>query len=132
VWRMYADPPYWETPIDEWAGRYGDQRVVRWWTNRTKAMAYALRAFHGAIADKNLSHDGHEALTRHIGNAVRFQTRMRDPDTAGFLWTIRKDGQKSPRKIDLAMAACLSWEARGDAIAAGALNRKTYGRASWR
>lgn len=32
-----------------------------------------------------------------------------------------KDGRHSPRKIDAAMAAVLSWEARADAVAAGAL-----------
>ena len=40
------------------------------------------------------------------------------------LWLISKDRADSPRKIDLAMVGCLSWEARGDAVAAGALNRK--------
>jgi hypothetical protein len=34
--------------------------------------------------------------------------------------TISKDRPDSPRKMDLAMAGTLSWEARGDAIAAGA------------
>jgi hypothetical protein len=47
------------------------------------------------------------------------------------LWMIRKDSQKSPRKIDAAMAACLSWEARSAAVAAGALNQRDYTRAVW-
>src|SRR4029079_9800536 len=33
VWRMYADPPYWQTELDEWAGEYGHERVVQYWTN---------------------------------------------------------------------------------------------------
>jgi hypothetical protein len=37
------------------------------------------------------------------------------------VWLIRKDRADSPRKIDLAMAAVLSWEARSDAVAAGVL-----------
>jgi hypothetical protein len=125
VWRLYGDPPYWETPMDEWAGRWGEERVVRWWTNRLKAVAYALKAFTGDIASGELSHDGNEVLSRHIGNAVKHQTRMRDDDGA-WLWVIRKDNPKSPRKIDLAMAALLSWEARGDAIKDGALTKPTY------
>ena len=56
---------------------------------------------------------------------------MRDPDDDSFLWVIRKDGQKSPRKIDLAMCAVLSWAARGDAIEAGVLNTPEYSRATW-
>jgi hypothetical protein len=34
VWRLYGDPPFWESALDRWAGRYGADRVVRWWTNR--------------------------------------------------------------------------------------------------
>jgi hypothetical protein len=131
VWRLYGDPPYWESALDRWAGQYGDQRVIRWWTNRTKAMAYALKAFTGDMREDAMSHDGHEALVRHIGNAVKTNTRMRDPDTSGWLWVIRKESAKSPRKIDLAMAACLSWEARGDAIAAGATSEPVYETAQW-
>lgn len=131
VWRMYADPPYWETPIDEWAGRYGEERVVKWWTNRSKAMAYALRAWIGDWRPTVLSHDGHEILERHIANAVKKKTRIRDEDTGDWLWLIRKDGTKSPRKIDLAMAADLSWEGKGDAVRAGVLDEPNYERASW-
>jgi hypothetical protein len=47
------------------------------------------------------------------------------------LWVIRKDSQKSPRKIDLAMAAVLAWEARGHAISAGVLNEPVHSYASW-
>lgn len=130
IWRLYGDPPYWETPLDEWAGRWGEERIVRWWTNRTKAMAFALKAWVGDWREGVLTHDGNENLERHIANAVKQSTRMRDDD-GSWLWVIRKDGPKSPRKIDLAMAACLSWEARGDAIRAGALNKPTYTRASW-
>jgi hypothetical protein len=35
--------------------------------------------------------------------------------------TLAKDSIDSPRKIDAAMAAILSWEARSDCIAAGAI-----------
>lgn len=129
VWRLYGDPPYWETPLDEWAGEYGDDRVIRWWTNRTKQMAYALKAWSGDWREGVLSHDGDPRLERHIANAVRQPTKIRDED-GGWMWVIRKDGPKSPRKIDLAMAACLSWEARGDALRAGATNkRRRSGRA---
>ncbi len=36
------------------------------------------------------------------------------------MWVIHKDRPDSPQKIDAAVAAVLSWEARTDAIAAGA------------
>lgn len=127
VWRLYGDPPFWESALDRWAAKYGKEQVVRWWTNRIKATAFALRAFAGDMVPERMSHDGDELLERHIGNAAKQETRMRDGDE--YLAIIRKDGPKSPRKIDGAMAATLAWEARGDAIAEGALKRRNYQRA---
>lgn len=118
VWRMYCDPPYWESLVAEWAGKYGEKRVIEWWTNRPKAMAYAIKAFNTAINSGELLHDGNPHLTRHIGNAVRRILKMRDEE-GHPLWTIYKERPESPLKIDAAMSAILSWEARGDAMAAG-------------
>lgn len=118
VWRMYCDPPYWESLVAEWAGRFGEARVVEWWTNRRKAMAYAIKAYETAITAGELLHDGNPHLKRHIGNAVRKILNMRDEE-GHPLWTIYKERPDSPHKIDAAMAAILSWEARADALAAG-------------
>jgi hypothetical protein len=119
VWRAYCDPPYWDEWVDAWAGRYGTERVVKWWTNRQRPMAHALRAFHDAIVDGVAANDGHPTFAAHIGHAVRKTIPQRD-DAGVPLWLIRKDRADSPRKIDAAMAGCLSWEARRDAIASGA------------
>lgn len=120
VWRMYADPPYWEETVNQWAGKYGEERVQEWWTNRSRPIGHAVRAFHHAIVAGDLSHDGNAGLTRHIGHAVRRHLQVRD-DEGRKLWTIQKERPDSPHKIDAAMAAVLSWEARGDAVAAGML-----------
>lgn len=119
VWRLYADPPYWQSWIALWSGRHGAEHVAEWWTNRQKPMAYALEGFQTAIAEGRISHNGDAALTRHIGNAQRHDLNMRD-ELGKPLWVIRKERAESPYKIDAAMAAVLSWEARNDAIAAGA------------
>jgi hypothetical protein len=118
VWRLYGDPPYWDEHIDSWAGQFGAERVIRWWTNRDKPMAHALRAYRQAHDDGDLSHDGHPVFVEHIGNSVKKKLLSRTDDDLE-MWVIRKDRPDSPRKIDVAMAGCLSWEARGDAIAAG-------------
>ena len=123
VWRMYADPPYWQSWIAKWAGEYGEDKVVEWWTNRRKQMSYALEGFNTAITSNNLSHSGNKAHARHIGNAHRHDLPQRDEEGNG-LWLIRKERHDSPYKIDIAMASVLSWEARNDAISAGA-NKKT-------
>lgn len=122
VWRLYADPPYWETAVDRWAGRW--ENVAPWWTNRTKPMAYALKAYTTAMRSRELSHSDDPRLTAHIRNARRKETPQARDEEGRPLWTIRKSAPDSPLKIDAAMAACLSWEARGDAIAAGATAKR--------
>ena len=118
VWRLYCDPPYWDEWVDAWEGRYAG-RVQRWWTNRPKPMAHALRAFHQAIEDGTLSHNGDPRYAAHVAHAVRETIHVRT-DNDEPLWIVKKERPDSPLKIDLVMAGCLSWEARGDAIAAGA------------
>lgn len=118
VWRLYADPPYWEETVASWAGKYGKERVIEWWTNRRKQMAFAVRGFVNAITDGSISHDGNEMLSRHVGNAHKRSIEQRD-DQNQPLWTIQKDRKDSPFKIDAAMAAILSWDARCHAITAG-------------
>jgi phage terminase large subunit-like protein len=118
VCRMYCDPPKWETWVAKWAGQYGTERVVEWWTNRRKPMAYALRSFVGAISTGEVSHDGNEQLDDHMGNARQAPTNLVDEEEKP-LWILRKERPDSPKKIDAAMGAVLAWEARNDAIAAG-------------
>lgn len=125
VWRMYADPPYWESWLATWQGRYGDRRVIEWWTNRRKQMAAALKAYSNAIKEGALSHNGDKTLIRHIGNCYKHELPQRDEDDQP-LWLIRKERHDSPHKIDAAMAAVLSWEARMDAVASGILEEPVF------
>jgi hypothetical protein len=133
VWRLYADPPDWDSEIAAWAGRHGRDRIVDWFTWRRTPMSYALRAYSTAMATGEVVHcaegEGEEVgyrstrcrlFSAHVGAAVRKATGKRDD--IGDLWIIEKEGPSSPAKIDAAMAAVLSWEARNDALAAGALN----------
>ncbi|MBW1600886.1 terminase [Streptomyces sp. JJ66] len=127
VARVYADPPYWDGMIASWSGRWGQDRVQEWWTNRPKAMAYSLRAFSRAQRAGDLAHSGDETLARHIGNARKRWLKMLDEDGQP-LWLIEKERHDSPFKIDGAMASCLSWEARADVIASGGARRKKKSR----
>jgi phage terminase large subunit-like protein len=125
VWRLYADPPYWGSWIAQWAGdpALGPEKVIAWWTNRRRPMTYALKNYQTAILSGDVSHSGDPRLTRHLGHARRHDlTGVRD-ETGSPLWLIQKDRPDSPNKIDLAMAAVLSWEARTDAVAAGVRNK---------
>lgn len=121
VWRAYADPPRWEQDVLRWQGAW--PQVMPWETYRSKQAAFMVRRFDEAIRTGALSHDGDEALTRHVGNAYRKATRVRD-DSGRWLWIIQKEHPTSPRKVDAVMAAMLAFEARGDAVASGANNRR--------
>lgn len=118
VVRMYCDPPKWESWVSAWSGRYGKTRVLSWWTNRPKPMAYAIRSFLGAVKAGEVAHNGDAVLTSHIANARRQMTNLTD-ENEQRLWILRKERPDSPLKIDGAVAAVLSWEARNDAIKAG-------------
>jgi phage terminase large subunit-like protein len=118
VWRLYADPPYWQSWVAEWAGEFGAERVHEWWTNRRRSMRAALEAFDTAIKEGGISHSGDAHLIRHLGNARKHELPQLD-EHGRPLWLIRKERSDSPHKIDLAMAAVLSWAARNDAIASG-------------
>lgn len=131
VWRVYIDPQRIEPLVNTWQGRWGEKRVIEWHTWRKRQMAYALRNYHESIELGELSHDGNSVLTRHVGNAHKQATDVRDEE-GHPMWVISKDRPGSPEKIDGAMAGCISWEARGDCIAAGGLNDEPeYATASW-
>jgi hypothetical protein len=119
VWRLYADPPYWESYVAAWATRWGEDRVVEWYTWRPRPMGAACRAYANAISAGDLWHDDDAQLAEHVGNCYRRMANAVD-DQGVRLWTIQKERSDSVHKIDGAAAAILSWEARLDAIAAGA------------
>jgi phage terminase large subunit-like protein len=123
VWRLYGDPPYWDDRLDAWAGKHGDDRIIKWWTNRPKPTAYAVRNWNEAIEGGLVTHDGSEDLATQVANAFRETLLIRD-DEDRPLWVIRKERRQSTNHIDAAMAAILSWEARGDCIAKGMPRRK--------
>ncbi len=81
-------------------------------------MAYAIRSFEGALKAGEITNSGDAVLTSHLANARRLYTNLLD-ENGGRLWILRKERPDSPMKIDGAVAAVLSWEARNDAIQAG-------------
>lgn len=119
VWRLYADPQWIDVLVDGWQGDFGSKRVLEWYTNRPRQTAWAVRNYADAIAAGDVTHDGDEVFAQHIRNAVRRKLNVYD-DEHRQMWTLSKERPGSPRKIDAAMAAVLSWEARGDARAGGA------------
>lgn len=131
LWRAYVDPQNIEPLLSRWQGRYGDSVFVPWYTNRPKAVSWAVRNYQDAIGAGDLEHDGDPIMRRHIRNAVRQPVNVKD-DEGAQMHTITKDRPNSPRKVDAAMAGLISWEARLDAIAAGAKKTASYRVAGFR
>lgn len=123
VWRLYCDPPKWESTVSRWAGRWGSDRVVAWHTSRRAAMAHAVQEFITDLEAGNITHDGDPDIARHVGNACRSSVPYVDPETEQPLFLIQKERPDSPFKIDLAVCEVGSNKVRNDAIASGALER---------
>lgn len=111
VMQMLCDPAYWESEIAAWAARYGEERVLAFPPTRSR-MAPASVAFHGAVSEQRLTHDGDEALTRHVLNCVSKPTAFGD--------TVTKADKDSPAKIDAAVAAILAFHAASSSFHADA------------
>ena len=122
VWRVYVDPgstyanisPW----VEKWQGEFGERKVIAWMMTRPKQSAMMIRNFAAAINSGDVSHNGDDLLAEHIANARRKSTNVDDED-GRTMHVIAKESPQSRKKIDGAAAAALSWEARGDAIAAG-------------
>lgn len=127
VTAFYADPAAdWRSFVAGWERDFNDKLTVKvtrdhpieWWMggqNLTKTVR-ATDQMYSAIQHKELSHDGGASMTRHVLNARRRSTRV------GI--QIAKEFPESPRKIDLAVAGILAWQARLDALAMGGPDEK--------
>jgi phage terminase large subunit-like protein len=118
---LYADPPYWDSEVDQWAAQYGDRVVIGWYTRRVVQMHAAAERLKTDIAkaDTTFSHDGDPITSGHMRNAraaARPQGR----------YVLAKSS--TDQKIDAAVTSILAHEAAMDAVAAGmaAPKRKSY------
>jgi phage terminase large subunit-like protein len=110
VARMYCDPPYWGTEIEEWAAVHGEERVIKWPTYRPVAMHSATERFLADLSSGRITHDGCPITARHMANA-RIAPR-RD----GRYMLAKPDVS---RKIDAAVATVLVHEAAADVRSEG-------------
>lgn len=123
VWRVYVDPQYIEVLFDRWQGKWGEKVVMPWWTHRERQMCFALANYRAAMTAGEFSHDGDSVMATHVGNATKRMTKVLDGERRP-MWSVEKPGPG--RLIDGAVAGCLSWEARRDAVASGAKKRASF------
>lgn len=135
LWQVvgfYADPSGWVEWVTKWEAAFRARLKVKasaanpiqaWPRGKDSRVELYIKNFHEAATNGELSHDGSAALARHVVNA------RRRPTKSGYL--IFKKFPQSPDKIDAAYAAVMAWKARSDAVAAGVLERKKTGRATF-
>lgn len=132
VWRGYYDPFHWGEQMKSAAGRYGDDVVVEWRTNRTTAMSWAIRRYVEAQVGGTVTwvktHPLAEQFADHMAAAGRLDVNIWD-DEGQRLFIL--DKIHPDRKFDAGMAANLSWEARLDALKAGATPPNEYAAISY-
>lgn len=114
----YCDPWRFESNTARWAGKYGATKVVDWYTNRPVHIGKAMRAYKTAMDTGEVTNNGDATFARHIANARRLDLKIVDDDEVP-LWTICKERPDSKLYVDGAMAGCLSWRARLDALHKG-------------
>ncbi|MFF4600566.1 hypothetical protein [Amycolatopsis sp. NPDC001319] len=121
VVRLYADPPYWDTEVDEWAEAFGEKRVIRWYTRRPVQMHDACERLKGDIvkadaeAEVKFTHDGCLITEDHVRN-----TRAAARPSNRYVLVKASANQK----IDACVTSVLAHEAAGDVIAAGLARKK--------
>lgn len=126
LWRCYGDPPHWTETFGAWSARWPDQ-FEEWWTTRTRAMAFAVREYCEGMSTGSVGHVSREgsqidaAFDRHIAAAGRKDVNIYGDD-GRRLFVLQKIHED--RKFDNAMAGCLSWQARLEAIRTGAKPRR--------
>lgn len=126
VWRVYIDPQMIEKLVERWQGRW-KSKIIEWHMNRPRQVCWAVRQYQVAIGAGDCLNDGDELMAAHIGNARRRTETVKD-DEGKPMFSIQKEFPGSPLKIDAAAAGVISWECRGDAIAAGVNTRRSSGR----
>ncbi len=96
-----CDPFGWHSEIERWRDEYG-ALVVDYPTSARQRMGPAVDRFRTAVLEGDLTHDGDEALARHVGHAISKVTP--------YGHVIGKDHPDSPRKIDGAVAAVIAFD----------------------
>ena len=110
VMRFYCDPHPWETQVDEWGERYGEDTVVAWPTNQVGRMYDALVRFREDTADGTTTHSPDPTAKLHM-MAARMVAKPGDRFVLG------KPSEN--QKIDISMADILAHEAASDMRALG-------------
>lgn len=121
---FFADPPFWQDWVAKWENEYGTnlqvsagKNAIEFYTNRDSLICPAVERLHTDVLQQRILFSDRKLpsgdslpmdvqFRRHFINARSAERR------GGTV--IYKESQKSPKKIDAAMAGILAWAARGE------------------
>lgn len=101
VVELVADPYGWRDPLQRWAKRYGNTRVIEFPSYVVSRMAPFTDSLATAIRQREVTHDGNPVMALHVANARAKTTSAGD--------VIVKDRKMSPRKIDSAVTSVMAF-----------------------
>jgi hypothetical protein len=101
---MYVYPARWQAEADEWAARFGQERVLRFPWNSAARTAPAVDRFVTMIAEGQLTHSDSPVLTAHVLNAILKEQRG----------NLLLDRAGPGRPIDACVAAVMALQAHAD------------------
>ena len=107
---MLCDPPKWQTEIEDWAKRWGEDRVVMLDTNQPRRFAPATDRWLTAIREGSHTHDGDPLVRDHVLSAQLRKVRITDDADDGRTHYVLVKGEDGKR-IDAAVADVLAFQA---------------------
>lgn len=107
---MLADPPRWNTEIEDWATQFGKERVLAFDTNQARRMAPAVDRWLTGIREGTHKHSGSTALRRHVlaAHLARVHVTMDESDGRSLFVLVKGD---DAAWIDAAVADVLAYQA---------------------
>jgi hypothetical protein len=102
------DPRFWETEVARWVKTFrGKGDVETYFTEAYSKMHRDLRAYVEAWKAKQVTYSGQRQFTEHLANSRIYEPGRSVGDEP--IRVLSKDRKGSPRKVDIAMSAALSW-----------------------
>lgn len=124
---MYGDPAMgWDEQLANLASKHGPKTVMFFYNDsrNLRNTAYMCRSYAQAIetgevyGNGEVDEEGIDHLRNHLANAQKYEIKMVDEE-GKKLWSVKKEKHDSDKKIDLAMAGGMSYQARIDALKRG-------------
>lgn len=107
---MLCDPFKWQTEIEGWAQKFGEDRVVLLDTNQPRRFAPAVDRWLTGIREGSHTHDGDQITDLHVKAAHLRKVRLADEEDDGRTRYVLIKGDDHGR-IDAAVADVLAYEA---------------------